>query len=234
MIYKEKENGTNISSYSIYNEEFKDRERKNPILGIFPELPDKKYSVIYADPPWHYNGKMQFDRSGKSIENPGWRRDIFISSACFKYPTLPIKELKKLPVERIAENDALLFMWSTNPHLDQALSLGKAWGFEYKTIAFVWNKMNHNPGQYTLSYCEVCLLFKRGRIPKPRGARNIKQLVEIPRGPHSQKPEQVAEGIMKMFPSQARIELFARQNRAGWDSWGLDSLLNEEFSLVGE
>ena len=222
------------SSYSIYNEKFKDRQIKNPILDIFPDLPRKKYSIIYADPPWHYNGKMQFDRSGKLKENPGWRRDIFISSACFKYPTLPTKELKTLPIENIAEDDCLLFMWSSSPHLEQAISLGKAWGFDYKTIAFVWNKMNHNPGQYTLSYCEVCLLFKRGRIPRPRGARNIKQLIEVPRNGHSEKPEKIAEGIEKMFPEQAKIELFARHSREGWDSWGLEVLLNRQLNLIDE
>ena len=104
----------------------------------------------------------------QSKENPGWKRDIFISSACFRYPTLPTKELMTLPIETIAEDDALLFMWSTNPHLEQAISLGKSWGFEYKTIAFIWNKMKHNPGQYTLSYCEVCLLFKRGPNTKAK------------------------------------------------------------------
>ena len=62
------------SSYSIYNEDFKNREQVNPFVDIFPTLPDKKYSIIYADPPWHYNGKMQFDRSGKSKYNPGWKR----------------------------------------------------------------------------------------------------------------------------------------------------------------
>ena len=223
-----------VSSYSIYNEDFKSREQVNPLLDIFPALPDKKYSIIYADPPWHYNGKMQFDRSGKTDENPGWKRGIFISSACFKYPTLKTKELKTLPIESIAEDDALLFMWSSSPHLEQAISLGSAWGFDYKTIAFVWNKMNHNPGQYTLSYCEVCLLFKRGRIPKPRGARNIKQLIEVPRNGHSEKPEQVAEGIQKMFPEQAKIELFARHTREAWDSWGLESILNRQLNLADE
>ena len=92
--------------------------------------------------------------------------------------------------------------------------------------------MMHNPGQYTLSYCELCWLFKRGRTPKPRGARNIKQLIEVPRGAPSQKPEQVAENIVKMFPQQAKIELFAMRNRTGWDTWGLECLLHEKFNLV--
>lgn len=222
------------SSYSIYNEKYKDKLIENPLLDIFPPLPERVYSIIYADPPWHYNGKMQFDRSGITKENPEWRRDIFVSSACFKYPTLPTKELKKLPIQNISKDDSLLFMWSTNPHLEQAIMLGTAWGFEYKTVAFVWNKMNHNPGQYTLSYCELCLLFKRGRIPKPRGARNVKQLLEEPRGAHSQKPEEIANRIEKMFPHHSKIELFARHRRNGWDTWGLDSFSDEEFNLIAE
>jgi len=173
---------------------------------------------------------MQHDKSGIIKENLYWQKDIFISSACFKYPTLPTKDLMSLSIEKVAEDDSLLFMWSSSPHLEQAISLGKAWGFEYKTVVFVWNKMNHNPGQYTLSYCELCLLFKRGRIPRPRGARNIKQLFEKPRGVHSQKPEEIAKRIERMFPTQSKIELFARNKRKGWDVWGLDSLLDENLS----
>lgn len=225
-----KESTNNKSSYSVYNEKFKENKLENPLEEIFPKLPNKKYSIIYADPPWHYNGKMQFDKSGTEKVNPNWQKDIFISSACFKYPTLPTHELMKLPVSNIAENDSLLFLWSTNPHLAQAISLGQAWGFEYKTVAFVWNKMVHNPGQYTMSYCELCLLFKRGRIPKPRGARNIKQLVEEPREVHSKKPNKIAENITKMFPNQTKIELFARKQQTGWDVWGLDAFLKEEIN----
>lgn len=213
------------SSYSIYNPKFSEKEQDNPLDTLFPKLPNKKYSVIYADPPWHYNGKMQYDKSGKVDCNKNWEKGIFISSACFKYPTVKTKDLMKLNIPDILENDSLLFMWTTNPHLSQAIDLGKSWGFDYKTVAFVWNKMNHNPGQYTLSYCEMCLLFKKGRIPRPRGARNIKQLIEMPRRKHSEKPEQVADGIEKMFPTQSKIELFARNRRKGWDSWGLDALM---------
>ena len=143
---------------------------------------------------------------------------------CFKYPTLKTDELKKLAIYEIAKDDSLLFMWTSNPHLAQAIELGTIWGFEYRTVAFVWDKMNHNPGQYTLSNCELCLVFKRGRIPKPRGARNIKQLIRVPRNGHSEKPQEVRQAIEKMFPSQIRIELFARRKIQGWDAWGLDVL----------
>ena len=119
-------------------------------------------------------------------------------------------------------------MWVTNPHLALGIEVGRAWGFEYRTVAFVWDKMVHNPGQYTLSYCELCLVFKRGRIPKPRGARNIKQLVRIPRGKHSEKPSEIRISIEAMFPTQDKIELFARHKPNGWDVWGLD--VREEYA----
>lgn len=217
-----------MTSYSKYNEEVKARTQFNWMDRMFPPLPEKQYDILYADPPWHYNGKLQFDRSGLAEQNSGWDKRIFVSSACFKYPTIPTKYLKQLPVKRIAKDDCLLFLWTTNPHLAQAVELGQAWGFEYKTVAFVWNKMNHNPGHYTLSYCELCLLFKRGRIPKPRGARNVKQLIEVPRSKHSEKPVEVARGIIRMFPHQSRIELFARDKKQGFDSWGLDILNQDE------
>ena len=78
----------------------------------------------------------------------------------------------ELPVDTIAEPDAVLFLWATSPHLDQAIELGRAWGFAWATVAFVWDKQRVNPGHYTLSQCELCLVFKRGRIPQPRGRRD--------------------------------------------------------------
>ncbi len=214
--------GRKITGYTIYNSEQKRRTVRNDLPEFYPDLPEEKYSIIYADPPWDYNGKMQFDKSSKGVDKIDLNRNIFISSANFKYPTVKTSVLKKIPIYEIAENDCLLFMWVTNPHLAQGIELGRAWGFEYRTVAFVWDKMVHNPGQYTMSYCELCLVFKRGRIPKPRGARNVKQLVRVPRGDHSEKPAEVLNGIEEMFPTQKKIELFARNKPKGWDVWGLD------------
>lgn len=219
---KEEQAQSNVSGYRIYDAEQKRRTKRNDLPSLYPDLPEEQYDIIYADPPWDYGGKMQFDKSGKKDVNVDWKDSIFISAANFKYPTLKTKEMMKIPIHEIAKNDCLLFMWATNPHLEQAIELGRSWGFEYKTVAFVWDKMNHNPGQYTLSYCELCLVFKRGKIPRPRGARNIKQLVRVPRGQHSEKPLEVLRNIEAMFPSQKRIELFARHKPKGWDVWGLD------------
>ena len=212
------------SGYEIYNEVAKQKTKYCVLDKLFPKLPNQKYAIIYADPPWHYGGKMQFDKSGKAEHNQKWEKNVFVSAAAFKYPTIKTNELKLLDVKSIAEDDCLLFMWTTNPHLKQAIELGTSWGFEYKTVGFVWNKMVHNPGQYTMSYCELCLIFKRGRIPSPRGARNIKQLVQVQRGKHSEKPELIATNIGKMFPDQGKIELFARSERKGWDVWGLETI----------
>lgn len=212
------------TGYSIYNENVKRRARQNSLPGIYPKLPNKKFDIIYADPPWHYNGKLQFDKSSKNQERIDLSKTIFISSATFKYPTLPTNELMKIPVHEISKDDCLLFLWTTNPHLAQAIELGRSWGFEYKTVAFVWDKAAHNPGKYTLSNCELCLVFKRGRIPTPRGARNIQQLVRSPRKAHSEKPIEVMQAIEKMFPTQERIELFARRKTRNWLAWGLDVL----------
>ena len=218
-----------ITGYTIYNQEQKRRTIRNDLPEFYPDLPEKKYDIIYADPPWDYGGKLQFDKSSKSADKIKPGDKIFISSANFKYPTVKTKDLMKIPINKIAKDDCLLFMWVTNPHLAQGIELGKAWGFEYKTVAFVWDKMVHNPGQYTLSYCELCLVFKKGRIPKPRGARNIKQLVRVRRGKHSEKPIKVLKNIELMFPTQDKIELFARKKPDNWDVWGLD--VREEYEV---
>lgn len=214
------------TGYSVYNKEAKERTKINQLDELYPKLPDEKYDIIYADPPWDYGGKMQFDKTSTSQDKIDVEKNIFISSASFVYPTLKTSELMKLKVQEIAKDDCLLFMWATNPHLEQAIKLGTSWGFQYKTVAFVWNKMVHNPGQYTMSYCELCLVFKHGKIPQPRGARNVKQLINSPRGEHSEKPEQIPSGIDLMFPTQKKIELFSRRRRKGWESWGLDVIID--------
>ena len=214
----------NITAYSIYSKKAKDNTKVNPLNSLFPPLPQKKYQIIYADPPWDYGGKMQYDKTTIKSENENFKRDIFISAASFKYPTLKLKELKELNVKSLADENCLLFMWTTGPQMKNSIELGEAWGFKYKTVAFVWDKMVHNPGRYTMSQTEFVLVFKKGIFPTPRGARNVKQFVQVHRGIHSEKPAEVINGITKMFPLQDKIELFARKKCNGWDSWGLEIL----------
>jgi N6-adenosine-specific RNA methylase IME4 len=167
-----------------------------------------KFSIIYADPPWDYAGRQQHGKvkENKSVED--------------HYNTMVLKDLKALKVPDICEPDALLFLWTSSPHLPQAIELMEAWGFEYKTIAFVWEKQKTNPGYYTLSQCEICIVGKKGKIPSPRGSRKERQFLSAMRGKHSEKPEQVRQSICRMFPTQKKVELFARTVPEGWSVWG--------------
>lgn len=173
---------------------------------------NKKYDIVYADPPWDYKGQKQ---TGKQKETTG--------GAITHYPTMKLKEMipafKPLLDEQTAD-DCLLFMWTSSPHLDQSIALGLGWGFKYATVAFVWYKQRKNPGFYTMSSCELCLVFKKGKIPQPRGARNIEQLVSELRREHSRKPDKVRSNIEKMFPTQKKLEMFSRTTVEGWDPFG--------------
>lgn len=180
--------------------------------SVFPALPDAAFDVLYADPPWNYRGQLQHNGAG-GRDTGGAERH---------YATVTLGALQRLPVQSIAADNSLLFMWSSSPHLDQAIALGKAWGFDWATVAFVWNKCRTNPGFYTLSQCELCLVFRRGSIPRPRGARNMRQYVEVARTKHSAKPDEVRARIAAMFPRQRKIELFARGRTPGWHAWGLE------------
>ena len=179
---------------------------------LFPELPNAEFDIIYADPPWHYKGQLQHNGAGK--ETTG--------GAIAHYGCVTLDDLMTLDVKSIAAKDCLLFMWSSSPHLDQAIRLGKEWEFNWATVAFVWDKKRVNPGHYTMSQCELCLVFKRGCIPKPRGDRNVEQFLSEARTVHSRKPETVRDRIDAMFPYSRKIELFARETVEPWKSWGLE------------
>ena len=97
------------SGYTVYNNKVKKKTKINLLTQKYLSLPDSKFSILYADPPWHYNGKLQFDLSGTLRKNRGWKRDVFVSAASFRYPTLTITELKELNISSIAENDSLHF-----------------------------------------------------------------------------------------------------------------------------
>ena len=165
------------------------------------------YSIIYADPPWHYTAKKVQGAAEKH------------------YPTMSIDELCALPVAEIAAPDSALFMWATFPQLPEALRLIKAWGFNYKSVAFVWLKKNKkaNSWFYGLGFwirgnAEICLLATRGH-PK-RQAADIHQLIISPIEAHSKKPDEARDKIVALMGDLPRVELFARQTPLGWDVWG--------------
>lgn len=175
--------------------------------GAGMNFPDQKYSVIYADPPWSYRNK-------------GTR-----AAADKHYSTMSIDEIKALPVADIAAENCVLFIWATFPMLPEALETIRAWGFRYKTLGFLWVKLNRlrdtlfwGLGNWTRSNPEVCLLAVRG---KPnRVCAGVHSVVIAPVMRHSQKPEKVRERIVKLMGDVQRIELFARERVPGWDAWG--------------
>ena len=167
----------------------------------------RKFNILYADPPWKYErNKVQ-----GAAEN--------------HYPTMSIEQLCALDVEKITDENCTLFLWSTFPFLPEALRLIKAWGFTYKTTAFVWLKQNRKNkdwffglGFWTRGNAEICLLATKGK-PKRKSAK-VSQLIISPIDKHSKKPDIVREKIVELMGDLPRIELFARQTTPGWEVFG--------------
>lgn len=172
---------------------------------------DKKYAIIYADPPWQF---LTYSDKGKG------------RSAEQHYPCMTKADIESLPVNRIADYNCALFLWVTYPCLPQGIELMQKWGFIYKTCAFSWIKQNKNNddlfvgmGYYTRANNEICLLGTKGK-PLKRQNKNVRQVVISHIGQHSEKPDEVRTRIVDLFGDIPRIELFAREHADGWDCWG--------------
>lgn len=180
-------------------------------------FPDKKYNIIYADPPWQFGSKHYQDgnRDFNSLEK--------------QYQTMTIQDIENLKVP--SNNDCACFMWTTDAHLKEAIQVMEKWGFTYKTIAFIWIKkyengsLVYNFAPWTLKSCEICILGIKGVMGKYKKVNNVKQLVEAVRTKHSRKPVEVRKRIDDLFGDVPRIELFARTKVHGWDVWGNDEKL---------
>lgn len=170
---------------------------------------DKKYNIIYADPPWNYKDKVSCGRRG----------------ACFKYNTMQLSDIENIPVKNISDENCVLFMWVTMPQLPASFGLIKSWGFKYKTCAFCWIKQNKKKdtlfmgmGNWTRANAELCLIATKGK-PKRRSAKIHSVIISKIRE-HSRKPDEVRDLIVQLCGDLPRIELFARQQVDGWDCWG--------------
>ena len=167
----------------------------------------RKYGVIYADPPWAFRN---------------WSTKGTGRNAISHYDCLDLAALASLPVIDLAADDCALFLWATDPLLPRALKLIEAWGFEYKTVAFYWVKLNaaakHDAdfftglGYWTRANPEQCLLATRGK--PPRRAKNVRRLVVEKRREHSRKPDCVRERIERLVAGPY-LELFARETKQG-------------------
>lgn len=166
------------------------------------------FDVILADPPWQYGSRGA--RSGKFAE--------------LDYPTMTIEEIANLPVSKWAAKDAALFMWVTGSFLEDALTVGKSWGFNFTRVDKTWVKQTSKGGRHGvvgpwgMTDVEYLLLFTRGKICGKQAQRNqfVAQLAEYP-GVHSRKPAIFRNMIEQRFHQDVkRLELFSREQVPGW------------------
>ena len=174
-----------------------------------PELPEGKYNIIYADPPWQYY-------------------EDGLKNQSRHYITMTIDEICELPINDLADDNCLLFLWVTSPILFESQKVIEAWGFQYSTVGFVWAKSKQDGtgfafglGNWTRSNAEYCLICRKGSVE--RLDASISQIIYEPKGEHSQKPAIVRDKIVQLVGDIPRVELFARQKTFGWDVWGTES-----------
>ena len=185
-------------------------------------FPNKKYNIIYADPPWTFK---TFSDKGKQ------------KSADNHYECQSLEWIKNLPIQKISERNCILFLWVTFPNLQESFEVINNWNFKYSTCGFVWIKTNKNfninqtsflpydsfnsfmgLGYWTRSNAEICLIAKRGNIKKQ--SNSIHQIIYEPIREHSRKPDIIRDKIVALCGDLPRIELFARTQNKGWDTWG--------------
>lgn len=186
-------------------------------------FPDKKYQIIYADPPWQYRDRRISITSDKPERYGG-----------ITYNTMPIKEICALRVKDISDTHCTLFIWVTMPLLEVCFEIINTWGFKYATCGFTWVKINKKAsgkmfftendirsglGSYTNSNVELCLIGRKGSCLE-RKRKDIKQIIFEPVLRHSQKPKEARKRIIDLYGNLSRIELFARERVEGWDAWG--------------
>jgi len=168
-------------------------------------FPDKKYNIIYADPPWKY--KRDGNHSAASV-----------------YDVMELEDIKNLNVKSISEDQSHLYLWVTNPFLQEGLDVCQAWGFEYKTlITWIKTYKDGTPemgmGYYFRSCTEHIIFGVKGKMKcLNKNTRNM--IKEINPRLHSKKPSMIRNLIVECSGDLPRIELFARRKVEGWDCWG--------------
>lgn len=190
---------------------------------MFESLEPQRFGAIVADPPWRFLTWSARGR-GRSPDGP-----------LGHYDTMSLDDIKRLPVADIAAPDCALFLWAIDPMLPQALEVGAAWGFKFKTVGFYWVKSTIyemkfpiGTGYWTRANPEQCLLFTRGK--PQRQDKAVGRLIVAPRGRHSEKPLEAMNRIERLVPGPY-LELFARRRRKGWTSWGdeIDKFTNRSL-----
>lgn len=182
------------------------QERRAEILEAAKDTPlappAPPYTLIYADPPWRYE---HVRTESRAIEN--------------QYPTMALEDICALPVQDIADEDCVLFLWATNPKLAEAMDVIRAWGFTYRTN-MVWVKDKIGMGYYARQQHELLLVAVKGAPGAPMPEDRQSSVIEAPRTEHSRKPDEFYTLIERLYPLSKKVELFARAPREGWAAWG--------------
>lgn len=194
----------------------------------FADLPKKHFGAILADPPWTFEA---WYAGGWRTRKDGSRYYSSASPRAARYDTMSAEDICNLPVSSLCADNCVLFLWGCWPTLETAIAVEKAWGFKHKSCAFVWTKANTQQidmfrddcdpdmlmGYWTRANTEYCLLGTKGK-PK-RLSADVRQAIVEPRREHSRKPDCVHERIERLVAGPY-LELFARQSRPGWTTWG--------------
>jgi N6-adenosine-specific RNA methylase IME4/ParB-like chromosome segregation protein Spo0J len=174
--------------------------KNNSALSI-----SQQYPVILADPPWYF----------KVYDSVS----VTAGTARTHYPCMQTEDICAMPVSELATDDAVLFLWTTAPHLQESFRVIEEWGFQYATN-IVWVKDKTGLGYWVKNQHELLLIATRGNIPSPAPSRRPASVINAPRREHSRKPDEAYALIERMYPTLPKIELFARQTRPGWAAWG--------------
>lgn len=177
------------------------------------------FELGYLDPPWRFKNWSigEYAKYGEK-----WAR----RNGRSPYPVMSTPDICKMPVGDLMAKNSLLLLWATSPKMEDAFAVIKAYGFEFVNVLFTWVKLNPSGvgwhfglGYHTHQNAEFILLGKRGK-GLSRAARDISSLIIYPRGKHSAKPPTARERIERLYGDVPRIEIFARQPLANWETWG--------------
>lgn len=165
----------------------------------------KKYSIIYADPPWEVKAGPVWGSSGKSLD--------------LSYPTMTLDQIKSLPVKSLADKNSHLYLWTINKYVEQTYSVARAWGFK-PICLMTWCKPRHGIGLggTFIQTTEHLLFCRRGTLKALK--RVDTTWFSLPRGKHSVKPHEFRQMITDVSGDLPRLEMFAREKHDGWEVWG--------------
>lgn len=185
---------------------------EDTIKNLLSFVGNRTFKTIYADPPWQFQ-----NRTGKVA--PEHKR-------LSRYETMPLEDIKSLPVSQFAEEKSHLYLWVPNALLPSGLEVMRAWGFEYKSN-IVWEKIRHDGmpdgrgvGFYFRNVTELLLFGVRGSKNRtlPPGRSQV-NLIRTEKREHSRKPDEIVTLIEACSPGPY-LELFARGDRPNWAMWG--------------